>query len=110
MSYSKYGAVKAERDGIVFASRKEARRYDELRLLEYAGVISDLECQPRYELQPAFRREGKTERAIYYVGDFKYVEDGKTVVEDVKGVRNPIFNLKMKLLLFKYPDLDFRLV
>lgn len=110
---NKYGAKKAERDGLVFASRKEARRYDELKLLEYAGVISELECQPRYELQPAFKRNGKTERAIVYVGDFAYTEDGTRVVEDVKGgkaTRTAAFEIKRKLFLYKFPEIEFRVI
>lgn len=72
-----------------------------------------MECQPRFELQPKFVRDGKTERAITYVGDFSYTEDGTRVVEDVKGTkatRTAAFEIKRKLLLFKYPDLCFRIV
>lgn len=112
MSYSKYGAVKAERNGVIFASRKEARRYDELKLLEYAGVITDLECQPRFELQPKFVRDGKTERAITYVGDFSYTEDGTRVVEEVKSsaTRTAVFEIKRKMFLLKYPEIKLRIV
>ena len=110
MSYSKYGAVKSERDGIIFASRKEARRYDELKLLAYAGAISELECQPRYELQPAFTRGRKKIPAVTYVGDFQYREDGRVVCEDVKGVETAVFKLKKRLFEFKFPDIELRIV
>jgi hypothetical protein len=71
----KYGAVKTTVDGIEFDSKAEARRYTELRLLEHAGEIRDLELQPRYELLPAFvDAEGVRHRAIEYVADFRYVD------------------------------------
>ena len=47
---SKFRAVRTTVDGITFASKAEARRYQELRLLEKAGVITELELQPRYQL------------------------------------------------------------
>jgi hypothetical protein len=104
---SKYNNRKTEVDGIPFDSAKEAARYQELKLLERIEMISDLVLQPRFELQPSFKRDGKTERAIWYVADFKYEADGRTIVEDAKGFRNEIFKLKRKLLLFKYPDIVF---
>jgi hypothetical protein len=108
---SKYGAKKTEVDGILFASKLEANRYCELRLLERAGEIEGLELQPVYELQPAFRdATGTKHRAITYVADFRYREQGKVVTEDSKGVLTKEFRLKQKLLLFRYPDIDFRLV
>lgn len=107
----KFANQKIEVDGITFDSRAEARRYKELRLLEQGGVISELELQPIYELQAAFRDvKGKHHRAITYRGDFAYVENGKDVCEDVKGVATEVFKIKMKLLLRAYPELDFRVV
>ncbi len=107
---SKYRNKPTEIDGIVFASRAESRRYEELKLLEFAGVISDLKCQPRYLLQEAFRRDGKLIRAIEYVGDYGFTEDGLAVCEDCKGMQTAVFKLKWKLALFVYPDVDFRIV
>lgn len=95
----KYGARKAEADGIVFDSSKERDRYLVLHDALMHGQIRDLELQPRYELVPPVRHEetvhlktkDKTvtvcdQRAIEYVADFRYVRasDGETVVEDVK--------------------------
>lgn len=96
----KYHAKKTELDGITFDSRKEAQRYAELKLLERSGAIHNLQRQVRYELIPAQKRDGKTiERACHYIADFVYEENGKTVVEDVKGYRTKEYVLKRKLML-----------
>lgn len=96
----KYHAKKTELDGITFDSRKEARRYAELRLLERSGAIHNLRRQVRYELIPVQKKDGKTiERACHYIADFVYEENGKTVVEDVKGYRTKEYVLKRKLML-----------
>lgn len=103
---SKYHARKTEVDGITFDSRKEANRWTELRLMEKAGMIRNLERQKRYELTPAQRdpETGKViERASYYVADFVYEdEDGNTVVEDSKGLRTDVYILKRKIMLARY--------
>lgn len=96
----KYHAKKTELDGITFDSKKEANRYAELRLLERSGAIHNLQRQVRYELIPAQKKDGKTvERACHYIADFVYEENGKTVVEDVKGYRTKEYVLKRKLML-----------
>lgn len=105
----KYGNKKVEYDGYTFDSIAEARRYEELKLMEQAGAISDLRLQPRYELQKAFvDYEGKRQRAIVYVADFSYQEEGLRVVEDVKGKATKEYLIKKKLFLFKYFDITFR--
>jgi len=81
---SKYRAKPCEVDGRRFASRKEGRRYVELRLLEQAGVIMALRCQPRYPLF-AVGTDGKSVVAGTFVADFVYQQDGRLVVEDVKS-------------------------
>lgn len=95
-------------DGITFASAAESRRYGELRMIEMAGHITGLTIQPEFELQPAYTHGGKRERAITYRADFGYDQDGQRVIEDVKGVRTQVFKIKRKLLLYHYPDIDFR--
>lgn len=80
------------------------RRYAELKMLERAGEISELELQPRFELCPATKHG----RAIFYVADFRYRENGEVIVEDVKGHKTEVYKLKKKLLLAKYPMLNFR--
>lgn len=115
-------------DGIEFQSKKEGRRYSELKLLQRAGQISDLELQKRFELIPAQfetietgeyykvgakKGQPKTkqvciEQSLVYIADFVYKENGQTVVEDVKGFRDTSsatyakFVIKRKLMLWKY--------
>ena len=106
MKTSKYNAKKVTLDGHRFDSRREARRYEELKALEAAGKIAQLELQPRFELQAGFRYRGEAVRKIEYVADFKYLdyERGGIVVEDVKGMRTDVYRLKRKLFLAKYGD------
>lgn len=119
----KYGNRKVTIDGIEFDSAKEARRYSELKLLQRAGQIEQLELQKEFELIPAqyetFERYGKTgkrlqdgkrciEKSCTYKADFVYKKDGRLVVEDVKGYRDPQsaayakFVIKRKLMLERY--------
>ena len=106
----KYNAQPTEIDGIRFDSKREAKRYQELQMLAAAGEIHALQLQPRFELQPSFKRNGKTVRAIHYVADFQYVENGRVIVEDTKGMETAVFKLKKKLFLFTYPDVELRIV
>ena len=98
MARNKYGARKVTApDGQVFDSVKEYHRWCELRLLERAKRISDLKRQVKYELIP--KQDG--ERACTYVADFVYIDfDGRTVVEDTKGMRTDAYRIKKKLMLW----------
>lgn len=94
-------------DGQKFASKREAARYRELLLLLKAGQISQLRTQVKFQLLPAQYRDGKcVERALNYIADFVYEENGEIVVEDVKGQRDPSsavyakFVIKRKLMLW----------
>ena len=91
----KYKNVKTVLDGITFDSKKEATRYAELMLLQRSGLIQNLRLQVPFELIP--KQAG--ERAVRYIADFTYTENGETVVEDVKGVRTDVYRLKKKLML-----------
>lgn len=114
MSRNKYHARKTTVDGITFDSKKEAKRYTELKLMVRAGGITGLQRQVKYELIPEQRepetvgpRGGKKtgrllERARYYVADFVYIKDSETVVEDCKGVRTDVYKLKRALMLYRY--------
>lgn len=94
---NKYDNKRVVVDGIRFDSKREAARWQELKLLERAGEIKGLERQVEYELIP--KQPG--ERAVKYIADFRYIDhDGKTVVEDTKGVKTPVYILKRKLLLW----------
>lgn len=101
---NKYHAKKWELDGQLFDSHKEARRWQELRYLLRAGVISRLDRQTTFELIPAQKDPvtGKLlERAVIYKADFTYWENGKFVVEDVKSeaTRTREYIIKRKLML-----------
>lgn len=91
---SKYGNSKVEVDGIIFDSGKEAGRYCQLRLMERAGIIQDLQLQVEYELNP-----GGT-YSLKYIADFVYsiVTSGEQVVEDVKGFRTKEYKKKKRLM------------
>lgn len=103
----KYNVAAKERrtvDGITFASMGEMNRYLELKMLETAGIISDLELQPKFLLIPKTEKGG---RAVYYYADFKYTKNGSIIYEDVKGVQTDVYKLKKKLLFYKYPEINF---
>lgn len=93
---------------VVFDSKREQERYGELAIMQRIWEISDLQYQVRFDLIPSqVRGDGKKERGIYYVADFVYRDkDGKLVVEDSKGYRNPSsaayakFVIKRKLMLY----------
>ena len=98
---SKYRNRRLVWDGMEFDSQKECMRYRELKLLQQAGAISNLQRQVRYELVPSQKIDGKTvERPIFYVADFVYTENGQTIVEDVKGVKTDAYIIKRKLMLY----------
>jgi len=107
---AKYNNKKTMIDGITFDSRGEANRYLYLKSLLQANEISDLELQPKFELIPKFKKNGKTHRAINYVADFKYIENGETVVEDYKGMETKVFKIKHKMFEYFYPDLELRII
>lgn len=107
---SKYNNKKVQVDMYVFDSIAESIRYKELKLLERAGEISELTLQPRFLLQEAFRKNGKSYRKIEYIADFQYIEKGKTIVEDVKGIQTDVFKLKHKIFEKLYPDLELRII
>lgn len=95
--HSKYGAKKSGG----YDSRKEHRRANELKMMQRAGLISNLREQVKYVLIPAQRdTEGNLlERECSYYADFVYDRGGVTVVEDTKGVRTKEYVIKRKLML-----------
>jgi hypothetical protein len=114
LSISKYHNHKIIIGGMKFDSKKEAMRWVELNHLQDAGEITNLRRQVKFTLIPA-QREGETitargiqrpgkviERECFYVADFAYEQDGKTVVEDVKGMKTDAYILKRKMLLHFY--------
>ena len=104
---AKYKNRKVEYKGILFDSKKEAMRYQELKLMQDEGIIYGLRRQAKYVLIPAqYEKVGKKkkciERECVYYADFEYKreEDGELVVEDTKGVRTKDYIIKRKLLLY----------
>ncbi len=90
-------------DGIKFHSLKEGERYAELKLMERAKLITALTLQPKFELIPGDKRNGKVIRATYYIADFQYKDEhGNIVVEDVKGHKTKEYLLKKKLFEHLY--------
>ncbi len=119
MRRRKYGNTKITVDGIQFDSKREAARYQELKLLERAGVISFLQRQTKFQLIPdqhapsnavytkgprkGQRKPGKLlEHECSYIADFCYIQNGETVVEDAKGYRTEVYRIKKKLMLERY--------
>ncbi len=116
----KYGNRKVFADGEEFDSRREYRRWKELILLVKAKEISHLRRQVKYVLIPTQREYSKEiyqkgrkkgcfkpgkiiEREVAYIADFVYEDkEGRTVVEDCKGMRTKEYIIKRKLMLHKY--------
>ena len=103
MPRHKYNAVRTWCSGYWFASKREARRYSELLLLESAGEVRDIELQPAYRLMSP-TPDGSLVSTAKYVADFRYVDipSGETVVEDVKGVRTQVYILKKRWVETQY--------
>lgn len=104
MSMTKYKNQKVTIDGERFDSVREATRWWDLRLLQRAGEISDLQRQAKFLLIPAQKdASGKCiEKAVSYIADFVYKDHGALVVEDAKGVRTKEYIIKRKLMLYMY--------
>lgn len=97
---NKYGAKPTEVDGIRFASKAEAKRYSELKLLERAGRIRDLKLHVEYPLIVNGEKVGK------YTCDSEYIEPGpagdELVTEDVKGRAARDWPLRKRLFAALY--------
>lgn len=106
LRHSKYHAIPTMVDGIKFPSRAEARRYAELKLLQKAGEIWDLELQPKLPLLVlvlATRHGANLVECVgHYRADFSYQTKAGRVLEDVKGVRTPVYKLKKRLVEATY--------
>lgn len=111
---NKYQNHKVTVDGITFDSKREASRWLELKILEKAGKISNLQRQKKFVLIPAQyepdiigprggKKKGKLiEHECAYIADFVYWDEEKHEfeVEDTKGVRTPEYIIKRKLMLW----------
>lgn len=101
-----------------YDSVKEYNRCLELRKMSDLGIISKLQRQVKFTLQPSFERDGKIHRAIIYTADFCYTDNaGRNIVEDVKGldkesgkiITTKEFDLKWKILQYQHPELSFHI-
>lgn len=95
MRRNKYNNIKTKVDGHLFDSKKEARRYQELKTLQAVGDVWELQLQPNFPLLVNGVKVGT------YIADFMYkTAEGKVVVEDVKSkaTKTPVYNLKKKIL------------
>ena len=109
---TKYNSRRVTIDGYTFDSVRESQRYGELKLMEKAGEIRNLDVHPEIELQPRFFYLGERIRAIKYEADFSYVENGMKVFEDLKGCETQLFRVKWKMLLYQFRNfpVEFRIV
>jgi hypothetical protein len=116
-----------------FPSKAEAARYLQLKCLQKAGIVKEIELQPVFELIPAYQKccnhvwagclmKSKMPcgicgkkipviKAITYRADFRVTySDGHQEIEDVKGMETEIFKLKRKMFEYRYPDLTLKVV
>lgn len=97
---SKYKNKKSEYKGIKFDSKKEMIRYIVLDDMQKKGEITDLQLQVPFVLIPPFELNGKKYKGMRYISDFTYKKDGKTIVEDVKGMKTDVYKIKKKLMAY----------
>lgn len=113
---TRWYAKKTEcRNGHTHASAKEAKRCNELHLLQSSGVIAGLQAEPvfHFEVNGSPLLMGNGQRARY-TADFTYIERGRKVVEEVKprdakGISRD-FPLRLALFRHLWPDIDLRVV
>lgn len=105
---NKFGAIRHDADGYKFASKKERDRYLQLRILERAGEIQNLEVHPEFPLvidgEPvlSWSADGRYRRPLKAIMDFAYFQDGRRVVEDTKGMDTPLSRLKRAIVEHTY--------
>lgn len=95
---AKYRNVKTEVDGLKFDSKKEAKRWIELKQLLDAGRISNLMRQVMFQLVPQVVLDGRKQQPVKYVADFQYQLGDQIIVEDVKGFKTPEYRMKRKMM------------
>jgi hypothetical protein len=100
---NKYGAIKTEYAGVIYDSKAEANRAMELDILEKKGLVKNIQRQVKFPITI------KGKKVFTYIADFVYDSPSGKVVEDVKGVRTAMFNLKKKCVEAEY-DIIIHLV
>jgi len=101
--WNKYGAKKTWKDNILFDSKLESSIYEQLKILQQAGQINDLELQKEFVINV------NEKQICIYIADFVFKVKDKTVVADAKGVLTDVFKLKWKLMAAVYPQFDYRI-
>ena len=94
--------------GHVHSSKKEAGRCNDLHFLQRAGVISDLEQQPVYRFTVDGRAVKVGNRQLKFTPDFRYIEKGQLVAEDVKGMRTRDYIVRAAFFRAFHPDIVLR--
>lgn len=109
---NKYGARKVVVDGLKFDSQHEAKRWQELRLLQREGRIYALERQVKFVLAPKVKIEGekRARSALKFTADFRYIETrtSRSIVEDAKGFPDTAFRIRQHLMKAVH-NIDVRL-
>ncbi len=100
---NKYGAKKTWSDNVLFDSKLEAGIYEQLKMLQQAGQLGDLELQKEFVITV----NGK--QICIYIADFVFKVKDTTVIADAKGVLTDVFKLKWKLMQAVYPEYDYRI-
>ena len=105
---SKYNSRKTTVDGFTFDSKKEAKRYLELKQMEKDGLIHNLQLQVPFVLIPSFGIivDGKKRkrRKMEYIADFVYYINNTRIVEDVKGRKTEVYKIKKKIFEYKFKE------
>ena len=107
---TKYNNQKVEYNGFVFDSKREYNRYLILLSMEQQGEIADLEVHPKFHLLDSKKWHGQTIPKKSYSADFRYTQNGRIIVEDVKSPatqKDKTYRLKRHLFLVKHPNVDF---
>lgn len=102
---TKYRNKRVIIDGITFDSKKEAARWQSLKLLERAGEITELQRQVVFVLERAAVLDGRTKPAIKFIADFVYRKNGKLIVEDAKSPitrKCPAYRIKRHLMVTRH--------
>ena len=83
---------------------KECKRYAELKSLEKAGLISQLQLKVKFELMPSQDGGIRKERSIKFVADFVYYDltnfSAPMIIEVVKSIKTPVYIIKRKMMKF----------
>lgn len=94
--------------GHVHASKKEAGRCNDLHMLQRAGAISELEQQPVYRFTVDGRAVMVGKRQLKFTPDFRYIENGKVIVDDSKGMRTRDYIVRAAFFRAFHPDIILR--